>query len=72
MSQLPKHPVRSYESDFDRVAGCVPAKRRQCRHRRRWAATDGEHRSWSWRDMSFWIVRLRSGLSGCSWRRRGF
>jgi len=72
ISELPKRPVQSYESDFGRVAGCVPAERRQCRHSRRWAATDDEKRSWSWSDMLFWTVRLRSCLSGCSWRRRGF
>jgi len=72
ISQLLKHPVQSYESDFGRVAGCVPVDRRQCRHRCRWAATDCEKRSWSRSDMLCWIVRLRSGLSGCSWQRRGF
>jgi len=72
ISQLTKHPVRSYECDFGGVAGCVPDKRRQCQHRRCWAATDGEKRRWGWSDMLFWIVRLRSGLRGCSKRRRSF
>jgi len=34
-SQLTSPPVQSYERDFGRVAGYVPAERRQCRNRRR-------------------------------------
>jgi len=54
-SQLTKHPVQSYECDFSRVAGCVLAERRQCQHRRRWAATFGEKRLWGWSEILFWI-----------------